>query len=332
VMDHAREGRSLPAEDPTTGEDSDRIYVQGDPPIHVNVLLRDFVLATREVTTPETEMTFVIAIDRIRALLSGLTLRLVDGETGLPATTGGASLSTDQLTEGDVHPDEQGVVRFQNRLPGRYEVRTFLKGYSFGVSHVDLPPGITTDLGTIAFVKGIVVSGRCVDESGSPRRVPMLITPLNGSESPAEDPSTTNFIVKTDPDGSFSVRNLQRSRYCLRVMSEPAGLQQEGETGWSARPVLVDTSDGSVHGIVVIVERPKQVTLHPSAGGVVGTNYAILTADGLVATSGEFEQNSSMSIDLPRGDYTIRLARGQKKIRDLPLQVAGQTTSVEIDP
>ena len=332
MMNHAREGRSLPAQDPTTSLDSDRIYVQGDPPIHVNVLLRDIVLATREVTTPETDMTFVIGIDRIRALLSGLTLRLVDGETGLPATTGGANLSTDDVTEGEVHPDDQGFVRFQNRLPGRYEVHTFLKGYSFGVCHVDLPPGITTDLGSITFEKGIVVSGRCVDESRTPKRAPMLITPLNSLANPGEDPSTTNFIVKANQDGSFSVRNLQRSRYCLRVINEPAGLGQEGESGWSARPILVDTGGGSVNGIVVIVERPQQVILHPTADGVVGTKFVVRTADGLVATTGEFDQNSSVSIDLPKGDYTIRLSRGEKKIRDLPLQVAGQTTTVEIDP
>ena len=332
MMNHSREGRSLPAQDPTTGFDSDRIYVQGDPPIHVNVLLRDFVLATREVTTPETEMTFVIGIDRIRALLSGLTLRLVDGETGLPATTGGANLSTDDVTEGEVHPDDQGFVRFQNRLPGRYEVHTFLKGYSFGVCHVDLPPGITTDLGSITFEKGIVVSGRCVDESRTPKRIPMLITPLNALERPGEDPSTTNFIVKADQDGRFSVRNLQRSRYCLRVINEPAGLGQEGESGWSARPILVDTSGGSVEGLVVVVERPRLVILHPTADGVVGTKYAVLTAYGLAATTGEFDLNSSASIDLPKGDYTIRLSRGEKKIRELPLQVAGQTTTVEIDP
>ncbi len=332
MVNHSREGRSLPAQDPTTGLDSDRIYVQGDPPIHVNVLLRDFVLATREVTTPEADMTLVIGIDRIRALLSGLTLRLVDGETGLPATTGGANLSTDDVTLGEVHPDDQGFVRFQNRLPGRYEVHTFLKGHSFGVYHVDLPPGITTDLGSIAFEKGIVVSGRCVDESRTPKRVPMLITPLNSLANPGEDPSTTNFIVKANQDGSFSVRNLQRSRYCLRVINEPAGLGQEGESGWSARPILVDTIGGSVEGLVVVVERPRLVILHPTADGVVGTNYVVLTADGLVATTGEFDQNSSMSIDLPKGDYTIRLSRGKKKIRELPLQVAGQTTTVEIDP
>jgi hypothetical protein len=332
LLDHSRDGVSLPASDSMTDDAAAiRIFVQADPPIHVNVLVRDFVLATRRLMTPETEMTFVIAVDRFRALLSGVTVRLVDGETGLPATTGGASLETDQSMESCVPPDEQGLVRFKNRLPGIYELHAHLKGFPIVTRRLDLSPGITTDLGTITFVKGFGVSGRCIDESGAPKRVPMLITPLGSSESRGDEHSMMNFVVNTDPDGTFSVRNLQRSRHCLRVLSAPAGSMQ-GESGWSARPLLVDTKGGSVDGLVVVVERPKHAVLHPTAPGVIGMKFAIVTADGLVATDGEFFQTSSVSIELAKGDYMLRLSRGDNRIRELPLQVAGETTSVEIDP
>src|SRR5262249_20508699 len=74
------------------GEGPFRIYVHADPPVFVNVVLRDEVVATQKVQDPVEELTFVVSLDRIRALLSGLSVRFVDAESGLPAAKANVTL------------------------------------------------------------------------------------------------------------------------------------------------------------------------------------------------------------------------------------------------
>ena len=307
-------------------ERDDRVFVQADPPVFVSVLLRDQVLATQCVQDPVEDLTFVLEVSRFVALLGGITVRLVNGETGLPGIEGGVFLVTNDSMESWVRPDEQGVVGFQNRVPGLYEVHARLKGFALEVRTVEVPPGVTVDLGTITFGKGCPVRGRCVDREGKPRRVPANLVPLSESEA-----STFGWLVRIDDEGHFGIANLPCGRYALRVTSGSPGSTDAAEVGWSAVPLLVDTRSHPAEDLVLVVQRPSAVTLRP-VGIADGLRFEVRTSEGVSCEKGLFEGSMPQHVELAPGLYSLRLLRGSETLREVPFTVGDDPLVVEVNP
>ncbi len=332
LLDRTNQGLSLSATPnlEITETRDERIYVLVEPPVYVSVLLRDQVLATQHVQDRVGELTFVLDIARFRSLLGGITVRLVDGDTGLPPTEAGVCLTTDQSMESETRPDEQGVVRFQDRTPGLYEMHARAKGFAREIRKVEIARGATVDLGTITFVRGVGVRGRCVDRDGTPRRVPAGLVPL--SDGPGESRSTMSYLVRIDEQGTFELKSLPAGRYALRVTSSLPGVTDSTESGWSAVPLLVDTTHGPVENVVLVVQRPTAVTLRPVGDAGDGLRFHVRTPEGLSCTTGTFAGAEPQRIELAPGEYALRLDRGEKFLRDVPFTVASEPVLVDVNP
>jgi hypothetical protein len=262
-------------------ERDDRIQVRVEPPIYVSVVVRDQVLATQRVQDRAEELNFTIGLDRLRALLGGFVVRLLDAETGAPATDAWVNLATGQSTERAVHPDDQGIVRYTDRVPGLYEVHAYLKDRAAATRTVELQPGQVTDLGTITFKKGLVIQGRCVDAEGHPEKVDACLDPVpDGASTSAGRPSYL-YALKVDDQGLFSVTSLPEGRYLVRIPCSLTRNLSEGETGWTTAPILIDTRNGAVENLVIVVRRPVAATLHPISSETDSMWYDIVTMAGL---------------------------------------------------
>jgi hypothetical protein len=310
------------------GELHDRVRLQLDPPLYVSVVLGESVLATQHVEDRVDELTFVLELDRFRRSLAGLVVRIVDGGTGMPAANANVNLSTEDIMQAGVTPDGQGFVRFEDRLPGRYELWARSKGLAPERRIVDLSPGQTTDLGTITLNQGVPIRGICVDADGIPRQVPAGLRPATDSASLVN----AVFSLSVKADGRFSLASLAAGRYMTWVMPSPLpGSGSMGESGWDTSPILVNTSAGPVEDLRIVLSRPVPVTLRPTAG-TVGLLYSVVTSEGLVYRDGSLSESPPQRIELAPGTYKLRLMRRREVVRELPFTVAKDPVILDVSP
>jgi len=313
-------------------ERDDRIQVLTDPPIYISIVVRDHLLATQRVEDRVEEVTFTIELQRLRDLLAGFTARLVDGETGEPATSAGVVLFTSQSTESAVHPDSQGIVRYADRVPGLYEVHVHMIGRAPETRTVDLQPGRVSDLGTITLRRGVPIRGRCIDEEGHPTKVAVTLLPL--AEGAFAEGRSVNFsyAVNVDERGLFSITNVPAGRYLIQIPCPPASMLGKAELGWTAEPIPIDTRDGPVEHLVIVVHRPVALLLRPTSPEVAGIRYDVITTDGYSYCAGEFVGSGPERLDLAPGNYTLRLLRTHETIRDIQFVVGSSPSAIEVFP
>jgi hypothetical protein len=332
-LDRARDGvsRSITSWNPGEERD-DRIQVLTDPPIYISIVVRDHILATQRVEDRVEEVTFTIELQRLRDLLAGFTARLMDGETGEPAANGWVTLFTSQSVENAAHTDTQGIVRYADCVPGLYEVHFHMIGRAPETRTVDLQPGRVSDLGTITLRKGVAIRGRCIDEEGHPRKVAATLLPI--AEGASADGIRPNFsyAVNVDERGLFSITNVPAGRYLIQIPSPRASMPGKAELSWAAAPIPINTLDGPVENVVIVVRRPVAVILRPISSEVAGIRYDAMTTEGLSCCDGEFMGSGPERLDLAPGTYTLRLMRTHEIVRDIPFVVGSNPVTIDVLP
>jgi len=310
----------------------DRLQISADPPVHVSIAMRDIVLATQRVDTPVGEVTFTIGLDRLKSLLAGLTLRVVDSDTESPATEASVSLRTAGSVEAGIRPDVEGRVTYEVRVPGLYEVDILMKDRVYETVAADLQPGRVTDLGIIRLTRGVAIRGRCIDAEGHPHNVLPGFSRLADSAGAPREPQTI-FIGKADgDDGHFSVKNLPAGRYLVQIMEPGQSFHIEGEKGWTIVPTVVDTRQGPVEDLVLVVHRPSTLVLRSVSEAVDGMIYEVLTLDGLSAAKGSIRGSAAEKVGLAPGPYTLRLTRSGALVRDVPFTLTPDTLTLAVQP
>jgi hypothetical protein len=241
-------------------------------------------------------------------------------------------MGTSQRTESGYRLDEQGVLRIEDHIPGIYDLRVMLKGHPLTTKRIELPPGRTVDLGTIALGAGITVQGKCIDGEGHARKVNLALVPLADDAGTPASRSNLLYLLDVDDQGLFSESSLPPARFEVRIFPQTHGLVESGETGWAMSPVLVDTRNGPVENLVVVVHRPVTVALHPTSAEVRGTEYAVTTADGIAYHDGTLSGLESVALEFVPGDYTLRLSRASKLVREIPLTVGTSSLTIDVEP
>jgi hypothetical protein len=309
----------------------DRLQILVEPPIYVSVVIDNQVLATQRVDVRIKEMTFTIDLERVVGLLSGLTVRIQDGETGEPATDALVILKTETSSEVGLKPDAEGIVRLMDRIPGNYELRASMKGRATERRSAQLESGKTTDLGTITLTTGTLIEGQCVDPDGTPRRVAAALIPLRASGSGDLEMWDSGYPLPMDEQGHFAVSNLSSDRYVVRIPDWISGQDYEGyDQNWTCPSVLVDTRRRPARNVVVVVQRPVPVVIRPRPREPDGTRFRILTPERLPCEFGVFQGSAPEHVDLAAGAYLLSLTRTGQGSRESPFIVGPAPVSLDL--
>jgi hypothetical protein len=233
----------------------------------------------------------------------------------------------------ETRPDDQGIVHFTDRVPGIYEVHARLKGRSREVRTVELKPGQILDLGTITFGNKTLVRGRCVDGEGHPRRVNAGLFQIADDASSTVGRTHVIYRITMDEQGLFSITGLPAGRFLIRLAPLMPGMPGEvGEAGWEMDPALVDTRNGPIENLVIVVHRPVTATLHPTSTEVGGMKFAVIATDGLEYRTGEFGGSAAVALELVPGVYTLRLTRDHVLVREIPFTVGSSPVTIDVGP
>jgi hypothetical protein len=308
-----------------------RLVISTDPPLHVSAAMREIVLATQRVDTRVPEIELVVDPEIVKRSLAGLTFVVVDDATGAPATEAFVGLSTWQTVERQIRPDKDGRVSFEARVPGLYEIQIMSQNHVFSSMRADLLPGRTTDLGTVRLGQGVPIRGHCVDANGVVQdALPSVYASDDESGSPSNP--VRYYRSGSDPDhGGFEFPNLAAGRYV--IAPEMKSLSTEDwKSGKAFVPVIVDTRNGPVEDLVVVVSQPVPLVLHPTSEAVDGVSYEVRTAGGLSIVRGAFWGARPERVQMAPSKYRLLLSRGSETIREVPFTLGTEQMSIDVDP
>jgi hypothetical protein len=276
------------------------LELDGELPAYVSLCLGQWVLATESVPAGSEEVTFTHDTDGLASQQAAIHVRAFDSATGKFLSGVHVVLHSSSMIMSGTRDESEGT-RFEPIPPGRYGVLVTFDPYAWERRDVLAEPGKVTEV-EIGMGTSVRIAGRFVDGEGrSIRRAEGAL--LEDSPSIAigrMDPATSEVDVDTsmhyaaDTEGRFSL---------------PAGrgihvLRAYGEHGACAN-VLVDTRQGSVDGVEIVLRPPADVVLRIESGAWQGTRFRILDEDGVEAQHGRFDNPMPHRLLLPLGTYRL---------------------------
>jgi hypothetical protein len=309
------------------------LMVLEPPPIHVSLVIRQFVIETKRIDSPVQSLTFKVSIEQLMSLTSSLVLRVVDGGTGQPIE--GASIELFGPQSGMMFGPKSGpdgLVRFCRQVPGQYSVRASVPGHAMETRLVDLAPGRETDLGDFSLSSPNAISGRITDSEGHPVAAQPSLHPYYENDPVPAFANAQSVRFKVDGDGRFSVAGCAPGRYLLLFGAELRNPPAQNEPEWTIAPVLIDTRSGPAEHLEIVLARGAELTMKPTSKDVVGMGFRIMTTDGLPYRQGSFYETSPRTLRIAPGSYDLVLIRDSKEIRRVPIHLSAQGTTEEIAP
>jgi hypothetical protein len=309
-----------------------RLIVLGHAPIHVSLVLRQFVLETKPVDSTIDSLTFELSLERLRSIASSFVLRVVDGQTDQPIEGATVMVTTSQSGGFGPRSGSDGVVRCSGYVPGRYSLRTSAKGFAVDLRVIDLEPGRETDVGTIQLSSPSVLAGRIVDPDGHGIQAqPSLVPYLEGAPEKSLMRSLSGGL-HVEEDGRFRQEGLATGRYLLLFGAEFRHPPAQNEPEWTCAPLLIDTKSVPVENLEVVLRRGAELVMKPIAPSVVGTEFLILTLEGLPYRRGRFYESSPTLLRIAPGTYELVLTRDGAELRRMHIDVPETGTTIEIAP
>jgi hypothetical protein len=316
------------------GKPSRSLEISSDPPFHVSAAMREIVLATRRVDAHVSEIELVVDPEVVKRSLASLTFVVVDDATGAPAKQSSIMLRTAQTGEAPIHPDDHGRVSFEGRVPGLYEIQITMPQRALTTIPADLVPGQTTDLGIVRLGQGVLIRGRCVDANGVAQDALPSVYASDDDSGSQRKPALCFYGSESDPEhGGFAISFLPAGRYVIA----PDGGHVSPEDWKSGKrlafvPAIVDTRNGPVEDLVVLVSQPVPLVLHPTSEAVDGVRYELRTAGGLHVASGRFWGAKPERVPMAPSRYRLLLSRGNETIREVPFTLGTETLEMQVDP
>ena len=283
-------------------------------PLFVSLLLSEEVIATQEALPGSTEVVFVLDPSEVDTHFGSFRLTYVDAESHAPIQ--GASISIARPGGGTSH----GTLNAEGRLaarrlpPGRYEISTWVQDLGSSSVTIDLAAGEAVER-TIELVRGIEVSGRCVDELDRPVAGEFAISPLpEPGELPRqleEDGSTS--VVATKDDGVIDLR-IEPGLWLLQP--QESTFRRERPSVHRMGPNLVlDTRTGPVTDLVIKL-RPASSAVVSWSGPDPERMWAwFLDEAGMVRTTCQLG-SSPRRCELPPGTWQLRVLDSNGTVRD----------------
>lgn len=297
-----------------------RLELDEPLPACVSLVFRHLLLATQRVEPGTTEVVFVVPLDRLRALMGSVRLRVVDAETRQVPEGLRAELSDSQSSGGGSPPGEDGSFTWENVKPGLAELTVRATGHETHYQEVLVPPGGVADLGQLELQPATAISGFVVDEAGQP--VVVSLRALRDDLDAGLGMGARTW-QKSDVEGAFRFENLGRHRYRVTVGGEDHAL------GW----VPVDTRAGDVTGVRLVVQRGALLRLVTDWPASERYGLRVITADGaLVSSSDAWQGDWTWAQRLAPGDYVVTLSRDGQELRRVPFQVGDEDLSVRVAP
>jgi hypothetical protein len=279
--------------------------------------VRGVVLEERLVASGAEEIVFVVPLDRIRALVSGVSVRVVSARDGLPIA--GAQVSVEGAEAAVT--DAQGEAVLPHVPPGSHQITFEAEGLERRVEWIEVQPGRKNDLGVRELCPATKIAGRVVDENGAPVQLSLQIRALEGAAAGHALPSTEESA--SDAEGRFVFERAGFRKYLLSV---------DGDD-WAAPVQTVDVRNGVVPEVVVHVAHSMELKLTFPIEPPPGSNYVVDTADGIPVCVQPPDGWQPLNVRLGNGEYRARIVAAGRTLwtRHVIVQ-PGQMTAFDENP
>lgn len=297
-----------------------RLELDEPLPACVSLVLRHVLLATQRVEPGTTEVVFVVPLERLRALLGALRLRVVDAGTRAVPEGVRAELSDSQSSGGGQPPGADGAFAWDAVAPGLSELAVHAPGLESHYQEVLVPPGGVAELGTLELSPAVSISGFAVDEAGQPAVVSLRAL---RDDLDAGLGMGARIYRKSDAEGAFRFEGLGRHRYRVVV----------GGEDFAADSVAVDARGGDVAGVRVVVRRGALLRLVTDWPASETYGLRVTSADGSRVSDVEaWPGDWTWSKRLGPGDYVATLSRDGRELRRVDFRVGDEDLSVRVAP
>jgi hypothetical protein len=202
--------------------------------------------------------------------------------------------------------DPNGRLLIPRCEPGVYEVRTWAEGFASSNVVIDLHHGEVVER-TIELVRGVEVSGRCVDELDRPIPGQFEISPL---------PRPGELAWHLEEDGEFSVVGTKDDGAIeLRMepgvwLLQPQNRSFPGDARTAPRlgaNLVLDTRFGPVTNLVVRLLPPSSVVVNWSGSDRDQVRLWFLDEAGIVRSVEKFWSSAPSRCALPPGLWQVRV-------------------------
>jgi hypothetical protein len=201
-----------------------RLVLHHDPPAYAALYYRHVWLQTLPVAPGQKELEFVLEPNALAQRASGVALRVVAAESGLPIAGATVELNTSQAGGGGKKTDAEGRVRIADFHPGIGELRIHAREREYAWRQVLLRAGEVAELGDIAVGKVVPLAGVVVDAAGKPVAGAQVSWVALDTREPGTDLSARSLST-CDVEGRFSIPNLGPHRYRMQGYGD---VRQEG--------------------------------------------------------------------------------------------------------
>ncbi|HEV8112159.1 MAG TPA: sigma-70 family RNA polymerase sigma factor [Planctomycetota bacterium] len=299
------------------GDAAGVLMLEESLPLHVGVSVRGVVLDERVVTPGSDEVVFVVPIERLRAVVSTVTVHVVSAQDGLPIA------HAEVLIEGceSAISDARGVAEIPRVPPGERMIHFDADGVERLAEWISIEPGSKLDLGSRELGQAARVTGHLVDENGTALVGSVQLRSLDGRAAEHELPLVQT--ADTDDQGKFAFEQVGRRRYVLQV----------GGDDWAAALTTIDARSGSVSDVAIQAEHCGELKLtfpiepRPDSCYVVEAE-GDATPVSVQACAGWHP----FGLRLANGTYRVRLVDGARSLWVRHVVIAPGTMMAFDDP
>jgi hypothetical protein len=285
-------------------------------PMFLSACCGDVVLDTQFVQDGQGTVTLSISDDPLRRQLHIVKLRVLEADGEAPVPGALVSIAPDLIVaRGGRAVDAAGRVQFENQLPGARSLSIQAPEHEWLQLSVRVATVGDTDLGAIRLARSTMIQGQCVFEGAAPMDVALSVFQLD-REPRVSATSAMQFHGETP--GSFTFKELGRHRYSIRVI----------HPHWSAKPVVVDTTNGSVTGVKIDCVPAASVVLNVDPERV--DEIFVTDSDQLPVTEVAVPIEGRVSFNLFPGSFTASLRKAGQTIATTRFQAGGGDQVIDL--
>ncbi|HEX5051415.1 MAG TPA: carboxypeptidase-like regulatory domain-containing protein [Planctomycetota bacterium] len=291
-----------------------------DPPVHVALVFRHYVLQSQPVAPGQHEVVFTVEADDVLGRLATATLRLVDGATLQPLPRARIELRAGAGAPSIGMTGDDGRAVLEHVAPGPMQLLVWTVANGFLRRHVRVPPGGTLDFGEVRMAVPRWIQVAALDAEGRP--VTDAEVDLDEFDEAAVPtvPSARGWVPV---DGSGQARlPFGDHRYVVFARSRRKGCGH----------ALVDASGVAPAAVSVTLVEGTRIVLRCDFDQTVG--YLVTVFDGQrtpvrsVWLGGERRPDGTM---LPPGNYTVEIHDGNDRlVRSFALTVGREPLTLDV--